>query len=252
MKAITPTLKQLVDKQLDGTLQAGEQEKLQQMLSESEEVRLYATQMEILHRSLQQAGEEKVCIDISGEVMDRVRTGSPNKKQAKIIRLSSRIISNNRQLMKYAAILLAGLLLGSAATLILLKETADTNPDHMSATISGRSLPPLIYKEDAWGMQIQPVVSADRVVLMINLQSSSPASMTLHYDQQVYRLESTRYLSYDTIPEASSHAGLFQIASEGNQVFHLLFKRHPDMPSPMVIDVMQNGTIIYQREILMP
>lgn len=252
MKAITPILKQLVDKKLEGTLHASEQEKLQHMLAASAEARLYATQMETMHRSLQQAGEEKVSIDISREVMDRVRTASPNKKQATIIRLSSHIMANNRQLMKYAAILLAGLLLGSATTLMLLNGTADTNPDHMSATISGRSLQPLIYKEDAWGVQIQPVVSTDRVVLMVNLQSSSPVSMTLRYDQQVYRLESSRYLSYDSTPEASSHAGLFQIGAEGNQVFHLLFKRHPDMPSPMVMEVMQNGAIIYQREIIMP
>lgn len=252
MKAITQKLKRLVDKKLEGALQESEHEELQQLLSQSEEARAYALQMETLHRSLQQAGSEKVFVDISRDVMDRVKAGMPKKEQAKVIRLSSRLMKHNKQIMKYAAILVVGLMLGSAATFILLHGSSETKQVNMSATISGRSLQPVSHIEDSWQVQIQPVASTDRVVLMVNLRSALPVMLTLRYDQQVFRLESTRFLNHDNTPEASLLSGVFQIESDGDQGFHLLFHRHPGMSSPMVLEVVENGVNVYQKEIVIP
>ena len=252
MKAITKKLKRLVDKKLEETLLEGEHEELLQLLSQSHEARVYAAQMETMHQSLQEAGKEKVMVDMSEAIMDSVKSATPTRKEAKVIRLSMHMLAYNKQILKYAAILVAGLLLGSAATFMLLHGTAGNGHDNMSATISGRSLQPVSYKEDALQLQIQPVVSTDKVVLMVNLRSASPVVLTLRYDQQVFRLESTRFLSYDYAPEASSLSGQFQLQSDGDQVFHLLFNRHPGMPSPLVMEVVQNGTPIYQKEIFIP
>ncbi len=252
MNAIPKKLQLLVDKKLEGTLSDDERETLQQWLSASEEANAYASQMEDLHRSLVDAGKEKKFVDFSDAVMEQISTNQIRNNPSKVINLASRLRHYNTQAMKYAAMLVVGLLLGSAVTVMLFLGKTGLQEKDVSATISARSGQAITFDEEAWQIHIQPLVATDMVILIVSVTSSQMLTMNLSFDQQVYRLESTRFLGSKGSSGVSSRSGTAGVEITGDQVFQMVFQRHPGMMAPMIMELLQDDISIYQREIMIP
>lgn len=235
---------------LDGSIIPEENLHLERLLSESEEARLYYQQMKDVHQSLLEAAEETSDIDVTGQVMARVRQLHAEKQAPRTFHLASYFSAYNKQMMRYAAMLAIGLILGSAFTFIVYNWQADLQREDVSATISTRPGQAVDGAGTTWQLFTQPVATGDMAMLVVSLNTDVFTSVNITHDPRVFNLESTRLLNYTTRPSTSVQPGSLVIESGSDVVLQAIYKRHPGMRSPLLLEVVQDGQVIHQREIL--
>jgi hypothetical protein len=250
-KNISGRLQALIDKKLEGILSPEDKKELGQMLSASEEAKSYAKQMEELHESLLLAGQAKKEISIEQEVLKIIR----KKPSLSLIEMTTpfniRMRSFNKELVKYAAIFIIGLLLGSAMTFLLLPEISPLSKREIGATVSARSGQALTISKDSWQIQIQPVMVSDIVVLVLNSRTTDSMQMNLYFNQQTYHLESTQLLSYEFLPEVASQPGEVGFIFNGSLSVQVILKQLAIKRSAIILEVVQDARIVYKKEVLL-
>lgn len=247
MAAIAKRLESLVARKLDGTLTAEEREELDQLLATSEEHRKYLQQMEQLEKGLKQRAQKRVQADLSLKVMERIQAKkSPGARRSNIVAGNFR--AGSRQLMRYAAILLIGLVVGSALTLVLLPGRIMPDPTDVAATMSARSGQKLSFSQNSWQMHIHPMVVDQMVIVVVSASSADPMDIRLAFDTQAYRFIRSRYLSG---MDAGSvmQAGAVHFGVEGEAVYQLVLQQIPGMTAPFLLEVVQDGRIVYRSDI---
>ncbi len=235
---------------LEGSIVAEENLQLERLLSESEEARLYYRQMKEIHQSLLETAEEKADIDVTEQVMAKVQQLHAQKQTARTFHLASYFSASNKQMMRYAAMLAIGLILGSAFTFILYNWQSDLQREDVSATISTRSSQAVDGAGATWQLFTQPVVTGDMAMLVVSLNTDIFTSVNITHDPRIFSLESTRFLNYTTRPSTSVQSGSLVIESDSDAVLQAIYKRHPGMRSPLLLEVVQDGQVVHQREIL--
>ncbi len=241
-------LEYLVAQKLDGTLAGEERKELDQLLAASEDHRKYLRQMEQLEEGLKQAAQKRVQQDFSPKVMERIRVKkSPGTRRSNIV--TGHFRAGSRQLLRYAAILLIGLVVGSALTLVVLPGRIMPDPTDVAATMSARSGQKLSFSQDSWQMHIHPMVVDQMVIVVVSASSIHPMDIRLAFDTQAYRFIRARYLSG---MDAGSvmQAGAVHFGVEGEAVYQLVLQQIPGMTAPFLLEVVQDGRIVYQSDII--
>jgi len=222
------------------------------MLSASEEAISYAKQMEELHESLLLAGQAKKEISIEQEVLKKIR----EEPTPSIIEMTApfniRMRSFNKELVKYAAIFFIGLLLGSSLTYLLMPDISPLSKRDIGATVSARSGQIISFSKDSWQIELQPVIVSDVILLIINARTSDLLQINLFFDHQAYQFEGTSLLSYETLPEVFSSPEKVSFEVRGSMVAQIALKSVSDIKKPFVLEVFQNETIVFQKELLLP
>jgi len=240
-------LEYLVARKLDGTLTGDERKEFDQLLAASEDHRKYLQQMEQLEEGLKQRAQKRVQPDFSPKVMERIRAKKgPGTGRSNIVR--GHFMEASRPLLRYAAILLIGLVVGSALTLVLLPGRIIPDPTDVAATMSARSGQKLSFSQNSWQMHIHPMVVDQMVIVVVSASSVHPMDIRLAFDTQAYRFIRSRYLSG---MDAGSvmQAGAVHFGVEGEAVYQLVLQQIPGMTAPFLLEVAQDGRIVYQSDI---
>jgi hypothetical protein len=251
-KNISGRLQILVDQKLEGTLSIEGQKELEHLLFVSEEARSYAKQMEELHESLLLAGQSKKEISIEQEVLKKIM----EKPTPTIIEMpppfNIRMRSFNKEFVRYAAIFVIGLLLGSSLTFLVMPDKSPLSKRDIGATVSARSGQTLTISKDSWQIELQPVIVSDVILLIINARTSDLLQINLFFDHQAYQFEGTSLLSYETLPVVFPSPEKVSFEVSGSMVAQIALKSVSDIKKPFVLEVLQNETIIYKKEVLLP
>ncbi len=241
-------LEYLVDQKLDGTLTGKGRKELDQLLAASEDHRKYLQHMEQLEEGLKQTAQRRVQPDFSPKVMERLQAKkSPGTGRSNII--TGHFMAASRPLLRYAAILLIGLVVGSALTLVLLPGRIIPDPMDVAATMSARSGQKLSFNQDGWQMHIHPMVVDQMVIVVVSASSEHPMDIRLAFDTQAYRFIRARYLSGRDAGSVMQ-AGAVHFGVEGEAVYQLVLQQIPGMTAPFLLEVVQDGRIVYQSDII--
>lgn len=251
-KNISCRLEALVNRKLEGTLSNEDQKELEQLLSASEAARDYARQMEEMDQWLILAGRVKKEISIEREVLQKIKAKPIPNVFEKTAPLSLRLRSYNQELIKYAAIFIIGLLLGSALTFLLLPEISPLSKREIGATVSARSGQTLTISKDSWKIQIQPVIVSDIVVLVLNSKTTNSLQINVYFDNQTYHLENTQLLNNEFFPELASQPGEVSFIFNGSLTAQLILKQIAIKRSAIVLEVVQDARVVYKKEVLLP
>jgi len=251
-KHVTGRLQVLVDQKLEGNLSAEESRELEHLLALSDEAKAYALQMEELHSSLQSAGLEKQETDLTGEVMARVKKMRAPVIIKTSIPLSLQLRAYKKELLKYAALLVIGVLLGSALTFLMFPGISPVSKKDIGATMSARSGQALVFNGMSWQIRIQPVTVSDAVVLVVFVKTTEAVQMNLQFGEQDFKLESSRFLSYDILPETAIQPGMVSYRVKDDMVAQLVLIRSKDVEKPIVLQVLQEGKTTFKRELFLP
>jgi hypothetical protein len=249
MNTINDKIKKLVDRKIGGTLRKEDQRELDKILSSSGAARTYLERMESLHRSLEAAGKEKETVDISREVMERVRRLHAGKPPGGTFRITPRIHAFNRQSMRYAAVLLAGLLLGSAATYTIYSGGRDIGRDRARATMSGSQGLAMDASGDTWQVFTQPLAMDGLSLLVVSLKTREEATVRIRFDHNALRLESTRFLRGGDAATSRAAAGQLVVESAGDVVFQMVCRPLSERKTSLSLSLEQGGQFVHQREI---
>ncbi len=249
MKARIKELETLVNQKLDGTLTSDGQQALDEILFSSEEARQYLREMEKLDDLLRAAAIERVQPDLSSNVMERIDQEHHSGFLRGNKSLIRRVRQKSRQLMRYAALLAIGLLLGSGLTLALLPGGLSLDRDDLAGAMSARSGHKMAIAQNDWQIQINPVVVQEMTLLVLSVSAEQPIEINISYDPQAYRLVRARYLS-GIDRGASMLTGGVRFEVNGEAVYQLVLNKHSGLTAPLALEVTKNGQVEHYREIL--
>jgi|GEM_PF-5448196 len=242
----------LVEQNLEGNLTSGEEKELESLLSSSEEARIYAMQMQALHESLLKEGAARPSIDLTAEVMEKIKKAGIKPENSQIVPLYGHLRLIHKEVFKYAAIFIAGLILGSALTFLIFPEVSPLRNQDLSAAISARAGQEVNFRGDDWQIQIQPVSVSDMIDLVMQVQTTAPLDINLYFEEKIYSLESVRFLRYDVLPKSESQGGLVSLQVSGDLVAQFLFVRQRGIKQSFTLEVLQEGKSIFTRKVFMP
>ncbi|TVR38920.1 MAG: hypothetical protein EA394_10195 [Bacteroidia bacterium] len=250
MSTISSELELLVNRKLDGTISPKEQEVLDRILSESEEAVRFLRDMEKLESSLRGVAREEIKPELSQEVMEQIHIKQKHVFGAEKKSFKMHFRFQRRQLFRYAAILIIGLLIGSAATLMLQPGRIFHNTGDMSGTMAARSGEKLAFSHDSWQVEINPMVVDQMAILIISVASDRPLDVNLSFDTQAYRLSRARYLSGTDIGSAIQ-AGSISFGVSGKAVYQIVLNQYSGMSSPVFLELTQEDQVLYRKEIVL-
>ena len=250
MSTISTELELLVNWKLDGTISEEELDALHRLVSESDEARRYLRDMEQLDASLRNFARDRADPDLSREVMDRIKHDQEHVFVTGRKSQPLRFRFQGQQLLRYAAILIFGLLLGSAVTLMvqpgrLFHDTAD-----MTGTMAARSGQKLAFSQDDWQVQINPMIVDQMVILVFSAASDQPLDVSLSFDSQTYRLIRARYLN-GTDRGSTMQAGAVRFGINGKAVYQVVLNQNSGISAPLFLEVIQDGAVRYSSEIFL-
>ncbi len=249
MSTISENIYRLINKKIDGELTEAEARRFDDLLSDDEKVRTYYRQMEMLDHSLQEAGKEKETADVSREVMEHVQQTGPDKKQSGKVRMQKRFLPPGQTMLRYAAVLIIGLLIGAASILFIRPETVFVDEGDMRATMTARSGQSLNIRQEDWHLQINPMVMNEAVILIASLQSESDLEVHMSFNPDIYQLVRTKSLKGDIERLPASNAGSVAFPATGDVMFQLVMNQRSGMTGPVQVSLLQDNRTIYQSEI---
>lgn len=251
MPGITKILERLVDKRLEGTLSDDEARHLDRLLAASADARKYASDMEKLDRSLKAMPKPVVEPDMSRAVMDRVQKTGAQQGGARSISLHRRFISERRQLLKYAAVLLVGFMIGSAVVMVMSPDRIIPGREEAVATMAARSGQTLSFASDTWQLHVSPVVVDQMIILILSVKADDPLEVIIGYDPQAYRMTRIKPLIGDAGTDAVPERGMIRFGSAGDMVYQVLLNQLTGATSPILFEINKDGKLVYQRDIFL-
>lgn len=273
MKAgITNELKHLVNLKLENSLSVSEQQRLDVLLSASEDARLYLRQMEEMDASLRNIAGPVSHTDISGIVMHRIRAKQEVPKQVRSLSLTERLSMQSRPLLHYAAILVIGVMIGSALTMVFSTGMLPGDRHAASGTMGAGGGRGMTMSEDDWQLQMQAMVMDQTITMVMNAFASEDVQVGISYDPAVYRLIKTADISEKPARSAADDfsvsgaagfsapdAGGFSAPATGHKMhFHVeghnryimvLHKRAGAPDRPLQVEVLKNEIVVRKQEI---
>ncbi len=250
MSTISTELELLVNRKLDGTISPDEQDTLHRIVSESDEARRYLRDMEQLDASLRNFASDRAEPELSSTVMERVRQEQQHVFEANKKSLPLHFRIQGRQLLRYAAVLIVGLLLGSAVTQMVQPGRMFQDTTEMVGTMAARSGQKLAFSQDDWQVQINPMIVDQMVILVFSAASDQPLDVNLSFNTQAYRLIRARQLS-GTDRGSAMQSGAVRFGVSGKIVYQVVLNQNSGMSAPFFLEVIQDGSVLYSSEIFL-
>lgn len=244
MAKISKRLEELVNKMLDGQLSEKEILELDELVSAGEEAKTYLERMQKLHSSLGEVAGEKRNIDISSEVMMSVDRIPPLAGTVKVLK------SYNMHLVRYAAFLIMGLLIGSVLTFVVLSDITEIDRGHARATFSGKEGKSFFYSGADWMLHFNPYITDNNINLFMICRSEDSIQIRLKINPQAYKIETASCIGCSSTPRTDVFNGLVDMEVSGEIVYKVLLKDMSAMMTPLVFELRRSGELLHHGEII--
>jgi hypothetical protein len=249
MKSSIKKLEELVNKRLDGLLSSAEQEELDALLIASEKARQYAMQMETMHERMSQTEFKHRQIDISRQVMAQIEKINHEKIMKKSHLTKSFTLASN-QMLKYAAMLLIGLLLGSSVTYVLTSGTLTPDKELSKGLMSSHQSGSTYFNGSNWQIHANYTMIDKEINLFVSVKSVSEIQVKMQMDPTVYKIINAQCQGCSTSPKENLYSGNFLFSAAGETVYKIQTTYQPGIYSPVQVEVMQDNGLLFQGEII--
>ena len=250
MNALSDRLKYLVDLKLEQDLSTEEEQELSALLDTEPGARQYLLEMQQLHDRLIKAAPSLSPPELGPLVMSEISRVQQSKRSSDSapVRLSMKTL--NRQWLRYAAVLAAGLLLGSAMSWLLLSEARLSDTRRAAGSMVVQSGQSSRLSGEGYQVQISPVSTRDLSVIILSVTSEEEIEVILQYDSRIFRLDKARYLRHSGPVRAQSSAGGLHLFLQGEAVFQLDVIKSPGLQAPVSFELISRGIRLEQGEML--
>ncbi len=249
-QGVSKELAHLVNLKLEGNLNATEQQRLAYLLSDSENARNYLRQMEELDAHLRSTSQWSPQSDISQQVIQRIGEAQQKQKHIRTISLAGNFRTNAPALLRYAAILLIGLMVGSALTMIISTGRFSADRQAVVGSMGGRTTQAMSFGDDDWQLQLNSMVVDQTITLVITAYASVEIQTNISFDQGAYSLIKAGDTSSkpNQVPTVSGNELMFHI--KGNERYFMILQQQAVIPMPPLhLNVVKNGSLVLQQEI---
>lgn len=150
------------------------------------------------------------------------------------------------EFLKYAALFLAGLLIGSALTYVLMNNNLSTSEDNLSGTFSSRAGGALSYSGDNWQINATAVLNSADINLIVSVRSAYEVEVKMRIDPQFYKITNSTCQGCALTPQANVYTGDVSFIAANEVVYKSMLNYKPGLYSPVEIVVVRDGEVVYQ------
>jgi hypothetical protein len=206
--------------------------------------------MERMHSDLLNFSQESRKIDISNRVMEVIMENKSHQRPKESGIMANPAIKGQR-ILKYAAILLIGLLIGSASTYIYFKGDFDPDARSAAATFSARSGQVYSLSGEGWKLIVNYYIIDKEISLYTTLNSTNQLEVNFEFSQQAFKILTHNCLGCDISPASNFGSGIAGFRNfDKEAVFKLGVEFYSGMRVPVPLTVSLEGQIEYRGEII--
>jgi len=154
------------------------------------------------------------------------------------------------EILKYVALFLVGLLIGTALTYVLMSGNLSPSGENMSGTFSSRAGGTLNYSGDNWQINATAVLNVAEVNLIVSVRSAYEVEVNMRIDPQVYRITNSTCQGCGISPQANVNTGDVSFVAANEVVYKSVLSYKPGLSSPVEIAVVRDGEVVYQGTLI--
>ncbi len=252
MHTIDQTLwQELVNAKIDGTLTADQENQLGSILAESAAAREYLEKLMQVHQmTLEDASDKQQSPGLTDGVMKSIRENKPSPAKKTVVKKFD-FRQMNQNFLRYAAILIFGLMIGSGITWLIREGSESVHTGHALGTMHARQLQPLRFEATDTQITIEPVIAGQMLLILITADSESTINLFFHMNPGNYRIVHTRFISYDQRPMAESSSGRVLFGIKGRTVLQLVAEYAGNPPPSIPVELEIDGVIVFNSELFL-
>lgn len=236
----------LIQKKVDGQLSPPEEKQFKKLIDTSSKARKFYRELIMIDHHLEEDAKNTKPVDVSQEILRRIKSRTVQHTSAK---RSGRVITPvfRQNLLAYAAILITGIIIGSAITFFGTHRGNEPGTEQIAGTIA--SLPDNTYHYNKNGTEITTAEfkSGKFIITTIAVHTREtvhcrilPEKNNLTGDQV------TRLFTDGLFQQLESTEGELQYACTGNVVFQINRSGQNNSSCPMVLEFIKNDVSLKQ------
>jgi len=248
----------LINLALDNAISPEENRELEDYMARNPEARAYAKELGAAWAALRHAGEVEVMPDLKKEVLESLLSGEPRPETSgrkEAVAFAAPAYHHLR--LKYVFFFACGLVFG-VMLFILFKSQGGPSPidsrSLLGTLVSLKSLnvaERIAIEEKSVRGEVVLKTSNDMALAEIRFETSQEVELSLSFDPGTLIVNAFQREA-DDAGRVQIEAGRLTLISSGNHKVWVGFKAKSAEPSPLKFQIRFSGTVLYEKEILIP
>lgn len=238
----------LVKAKLDGRITPKQEKKLNKMLADDPGARIYYDRMMELEGQLGDTDQSEENIDVAGEVMQKIRHKNMASQYRPLPRISMRALFNPFP-VRFAMVLIAGVLLGSAFTWFFLSNRYQTGTASLGGSMMHVPAGGMSFVNAGMDIKLAPYVAGDMCFLNFITSSADELAIHIKFDDQLYTPVKTDYIIPGGSKSLDLSPDMIRFTVSGKTSFQAIFKSAAGYATPFTVEVWQNQSLLNSKKV---
>jgi len=234
----TKEIDRLIKAKLTGNITAEQEIKLQKILESSKELQIHYLQMMELEKQLQESKPADETIDVSQEVMQKIRS---EKKLPKTL--------INPMVIRLAAVLIIGIFLGAAITWMLTTDKLTPGTESLVGSMTTPASQEISYLYQNNVIKMIPYQIENMHYLNFVLNTKSEIQMEVSFQGSDLKLIKANYLVSGGHQSVNLLSNSINFAAAGKTSFQIVFEKLHDSPTGLNITAREAQSLLFTKDI---
>jgi hypothetical protein len=233
----------LIEARISGRITPEDDELLDRMIAENEKVRLHYYQLINLEKQIQESKPPGENVDVAGPVMQEINTRQRATSAIAKHRISWETFLNPFPL-HYAMIMIAGVLIGSVITWMLLPGQPQLNSDQLSGSMMTKPGHGMSFQQSDMNIKVVPYVIGSTWYLNFIVDAHREITVEVFFDPAVYVPVKSEYLIAEGSRSMDSSSGLISFKASAKTSFQMIFEKTIDEPVPITVKAFRDQVLL--------
>jgi hypothetical protein len=237
-------INRLIKAKLTGIITVEQEIKLNSILRNSKEEQIRFMKILEIEKQLKEVKIPDESIGITSEVLQKISTHKPIELETNVFR---NIISPLP--VRFAAVLVIGLLLGSAIGWIVTSKNLTTGTENLMGSLTTPPDQAISYSHQNNLIKMIPYQIGNMHYLNFVLNTRSKINMEVMFEETNMKLIEANYIASGGNESINLYTGSLTFAATGKTSFQIIFEKFKDVHTDITITAQQNQSPLITKQI---
>ncbi|MBU2554867.1 MAG: hypothetical protein KKF98_10450 [Bacteroidetes bacterium] len=236
-------INRLIKAKLMGTLTAEQEQELNKILEGSKEDQVRFMQLLEIEKQLKESKTADEPINVSPEVMQKIIKRNPMGLKTKAIPAIGPVF------FRLAAVLVVGLLLGSAITWMVTSESLTPTTESLAGTLAAPPEEGISYLNQNNLIQMIPYQIGNIYYLNFVLDTRSEIKMEVSFQESNLKMIKANYIASDGSESVNLYSGSINFSATGKTSFQIIFEKLQETSTDLIITAQKDQSVLFTKQI---
>ncbi len=241
-------LRRLVQAKIDGRITSIQEMELNHLLSLSGVRRDDFDRLMSVERELNHSKVEEEHIDVSTRVMQAVLNKAKIKEKSPFS-LNTQAWIFGVPAMRFAAVMLVGILLGSALTWVLMDDRSGMNKDQLRGSMMNNEMQGISFMKQNTVIKVIPYALDNMYYLNFIIESQEEIQINIGYDDLDFVPRKSDFIELQGARTINTGNGSISFAARGRATALLILEKVSDVRAPITVRAEQNNGYLFHKQL---